>query len=253
VSTNAPKKQPKRRADPAVDGSGPKPADPPATAGNDVPPQVESPVSASAPVKHTRTHAVLIVPSLGHSDITGKFTRGKALGIYNELDIIDAYVATLVEELELDGVRVEVMGTRSKPGIRMGDRAKEVEKYRMVIHCCSGFADKPDTLKNISTVTCGPRRSFTLANAISEAVNDWGHCHVWGHRSAKVTIGHEDPLLNVDDTLGVRIEPFLINGADVEMYASKLPQLGRSIAAAISSYLLQRNEARSGHIIAVGG
>jgi hypothetical protein len=218
-----------------------------------VAPGVSTESEPEKPQRHIRTHAVLVVPSLGHSDFAGKFTRGQALGRYSELDIIDAYVATLVEELELDGVRVEVMGTRSRPGIRMVDRHKDVEKYRMVIHCCAGWAEKPDTLKNISTVTCGPRRSFTLANALSEAVNDWGHCYVWGHRSAKVTIGHEDPLLNVDDTLGVRIEPFQLNGPDIETYAAKLPQLGRSIASSISSYLLQRNEGRAGHIIAIGG
>lgn len=229
-----------------------------APTGQDPAVPVAAPVPApepvpEAPAKHVRTHAVLIIPSLGHTDLAGRFTRGRLAGNINELDVIDGYVEALVQELEESNIRVEVMDTRSRPGIPMALRHTKIEKHRMVLHCCGGANEGEPSSKNYSMIACGPRNSFAIATAINEAVEDWGSCYVFEHKAAKIAMKHADPVINVEDTIGVRIEPFQINGPKADVYAGKLRQLGVAIAAAVVGYLDARGEGHAGYISRVGG
>lgn len=192
-----------------------------------------------------RTHAVLVVPGYGHSDASGAYDMGYSAGRYTQMDVVDGYMETLVEELDIDGIRVEVMPTRKRPGVRDLDRHRHVEPNQMVIHLsCGYYTGKTPPQKNMSAVFYGPAEAKDLAKEVSEAMSTWGQCYVWGHRNARPEPSPEK-IINVEKTMGLRIEPILLNGPDLEEYMQRLPALGTCLGRAISSYLMVRNHARA--------
>lgn len=201
-----------------------------------------------------RIHSVLIVPDLGHGG-TGRYDRGRSIGRFSELDVIDGYVPTFVEELDHDGIRVSVMPTRSSPGVALPARPHLVEPNQLVIHCCAGwgdFGDRVPALKNITRVHYGDGGKEP-AEEISEAVSEWGQCYVYGHRTANPLGRKEDPVIRVKGSIGVRIEPFLLDGPDAETYLAQLPRLGVALGRAVSSYLRTRGLAQARGVIRLGG
>jgi len=199
-----------------------------------------------------RIHTVYIVPAFGHSDALGAYTRGQAFGRYCEMDVVDGYLHTLTEELDSDGIRFEVMPTRRAPGVVEPLRYRHVEPHSLVLHLCSGVTDKAPHAKNISHVYHGGGPSKDIALEISDAVFEWGQCTVFGHRKANPCEHKNDPLLTAPGALGVRIEPFLLNGPDAGDYMTRLANLGVCIGRAVSSYLMVRSQARARGVIGIG-
>lgn len=192
-----------------------------------------------------RTHEVLIVPAFGHADAHGCYNQGLHIGAYSELDVIDAYLPNLVEELETDGIRYRVLPTRSRPGVPEDRRHLHVERFQLVLHLGVGvYAGRSPPAKNISAVYFGTPLAKDIAKEISEALCTWGQCYVWGHRNSRPEPLKTDPVINADDTLGVKIEPFMLNGPDAKEYLARLPELGTAIGRAVSSYLMVRGQAR---------
>jgi hypothetical protein len=194
-----------------------------------------------------RIHSVLIVPDLGHCG-AGRYDRGRSIGRFAELDAIDGYVEAFAEELDNDGVRVATLPTRSNPGVPLEHRAGRVEANQLVIHCCAGwgdFGDKTHTVKNITRVHYGSGGARELAEEISEAASEWGQCYVFGHRTANPDNRKADPLLSVKGALGIRIEPFLLDGPDADTYLAHLHRLGVALGRAVSSYLRIRGLAQA--------
>lgn len=200
-----------------------------------------------------RVHSVLIVPGYGHSDSFGGYDRGQVVGRYCELDVVDGYLEPLCDELDSDGVRFEVMDTRSRPGVPAGKRAAKIEGHRLVLHLCAGFDKDPPQAKNLSRVFYRNTGSKDIAEEIAESVSEWGQCFVFGHRTANPSQQSEDPLLDVPNTLAVRIEPFILNGPDADEYMRRLPQLGICLARAVAGYLMTRNQARARGVVQIGG
>lgn len=202
-----------------------------------------------------RIHSVLIVPDLGHGG-PSCYDRGRSIGRFAELDVIDGYVPALAEELDHDGVRVEVMPTRSSPGVPHATRAGRVEPNQLVIHCCSGWgelADKPQVVKNITRVFFGETGSKELAEEVSEAASEWGQCFVFGHRTANPHGRKADPVIHVKGSVGIRLEPFMLDGPDANTYLAQLPRLGVAVGRAISNYLRTRGLAQARGVIRLGG
>lgn len=199
-------------------------------------------------------HQVLVVPGRGHSDDEGLFDLGRCIGRYSELDVIDGYVSSLVDELENDGIRYQVLPTRQRPGIRAGERFLHVEQFTLVLHLCAGWAEGDAPAKNASSVFFGGGTGGArdLAEALSDAMGDWGQCYVFGHRTTKPGRLKTDTLLGVPDTIAARVEPFALNGADVEEYMRRLPALGEALGRAVSGFLMSRGQARARQAIGLG-
>jgi hypothetical protein len=206
-----------------------------------------------------RIHSVLIVPGFGHSANDGTYDRGRAFGRYCELDVVDGYLPNLVEELDIDGIRFEVLPTRSRPGIIVKARERFVTPNHMVLHLGGGWFEGAGTRRgeklappaNASAIYYGTSESRHLAKELTEALQSWGQCYVWGHKCAKSELDKDDLLLTREETLAARVEPFHLNGPDVEAYMERLPQLGTALGRAISGYLMTRGEARARGVISL--
>jgi hypothetical protein len=197
-------------------------------------------------------HSVLVVPGLGHLG-DGLRDRGRSIGRYAELDVVEGYATTLVEELEESGVRVETLATHTKPGWPYAKRATLVEANRLVLHLCAGFDDAPPESRNISRTFFGSPQAKDAAEEISESIAEWGQCFVYGHKTANPSDKTEDPVVKVPGTLGIRIEPFVLNGPNADEYMRRLPQLGVCIARAVSGYLFSRSQAKARGVVNIGG
>jgi hypothetical protein len=153
-----------------------------------------------------------------------------------EVDLIDRYVACIADELTDGGIRHRVVNTRKAPGTHPDDRFHNVFDYCLPITCAIGFNDAKKIKQHYNT-------SFVLGNEemprrfmdeLSEVVGHWGSLYVHGHKTAS-------PQVQKD--LGIRIEPFLINGPSATEYAQRLTQLGRDIGRYLSDFLRSRGDA----------
>lgn len=196
-----------------------------------------------------RTHSVVIVPDYGHSAPDGSYDRGLVCGRYSELDVIDGYLPTLIEELDIDGIRFEVMNTRSPPGVAHDKRHTLIEPHSLVLHLgCGRFDGKAMPSKNISCVYFGGD-GRVHAKELSEALFTWGQCYVYGHRAARPEPMKADRVINAEGAAGIRIEPFMLDGPDTDVYLSRLAELGTAIGRAVSSHLMVTKQARARMVI----
>lgn len=194
-------------------------------------------------------HEILIIPAYGHSDDDGNWTPGHTIGKYHEVDLIDSYVASMIEEFEYAKIRYSVVNTRKHPGIRESARAALVEPNRLVLHCQLGWAGKErkgQISDNWSCVYYNQDTSFNIARKVSETIGQWGKCTCFSHAERKPR-KVEDAIL--DSALAITIEPFALNLPGVDDYAMRLRPLGREIANVITAYLegqASRSKAYSG-------
>lgn len=196
-------------------------------------------------------HQVLIVPGFGHTNDAGEYDRGRASGRVSETDIIDGYLPSLMDELDVEDIRWALLDTRSRPGVKASDRPARVEPGSLVLHCLAGWADKqPRIHKNFSQVLYSQDTSYQLADEIGESIGQWGQCWAYGHKTANPR-KTSDPLLEVAQTRAIAIEPFLLNGPDAENYWGRLDQLGVVIARALSDHLRARSYAQRGSKVRV--
>jgi hypothetical protein len=192
-------------------------------------------------------HEILIVPAYGHSTDRDLWDRGPAVGSVTGLDVVDAYVSALIEELDAEGIRYRVLDTRTSPGIRESERWQHVEANSLVLHClASGLPDgkKPVNKKNQTEVWYGGDRSLTLADEMCEALAQWGHCYVFGHRTANPRHDGKTHLLNAPETKALAISPFWINGPDAPDYLERLNELGQTIARCLADHLTSKGHAQ---------
>ncbi len=201
-----------------------------------------------------RIHSVLIVPDHGHGG-TGRYDRGRSIGPFSELDVVNGYVPNLLDELDHDGIRVDIMPTAASPGVPVSHRAGRIETNQLVLHCCAGwgdFGDRAHTVKNITRVFFGLDGSKEIAEEMSEAASEWGQCYVFGHRTAN-PVRKDDPVIQVAGSVGIRVEPFMLDGPDASTYLAHLPRLGTALGRAVSNYLRTRGLAQSRGVIRLGG
>jgi hypothetical protein len=193
-----------------------------------------------------RVHQVVLVPGYGHSSDSGEYERGRVAGALAEVDIINGYLPSLMDELDIEDIRWTILDTRTRPGVRTAARPAAVEPFSLVVHCLAGWSDKTiKNGKNHTQVAYSQESSFQLADELAESIGQWGHCWAHGHKTAnprKV----EDALLSVAETKAVAIEPFLLNGPDVDAYVRRLDELGVVVARAIAEHLKTRSQAIRG-------
>lgn len=199
-----------------------------------------------------RIHQVVVVRSLG-ATVGGRYSRGNyALGL-NELDVIDGYFPTIIEELEAESIRYEVMETRDRPGTPAESRQKHVPPFSLVLHLRAGWfpTTKAIPKTNLTTISYGGQRSRILAEEMADAVGQWGTCWAFGHRIGNPRVVDNDPLLLVEETKAVAIEPFALNGADAPEYLKRLPQLGSVIGRAVADHLKTREQAITHEVVSL--
>ena len=165
------------------------------------------------------------------------------------MDLIDLITVPLAELLEEYNIRYTMANTRRYPGIMKKNRPGIIEPFSLVLEIGLDWHDRPRQY-NVSQVFCGKDGSSRFAEILSDALSEWGTCAVFGHRSGNARIV-DDPLLNSPDCIGVRIEPYAINGPNAGEYIKKSRNLARDLAAVIAEFTVRRSEARSANPISV--
>ena len=195
---------------------------------------------------------IVIVPSCGHTDNSGHFDRGHTLPNLAEVDLVDMIVAPLCEFLEEYGVRHEVMPTRKHPGVAAALRAEQVYPGSVVVEIAAGWFPQPRT-RNYSQVMFGSGHisNNSLAEIFSDQLAEWGSCAVYGHRSCNPKRS-DDALLNVPDTVSVRIEPFALNGPDIDCYMRRVRYLGQDLAHVLIEFTTTRGLCKARETITFG-
>lgn len=194
---------------------------------------------------------VFIVPGMGFSDENGSYDPGRAHRNIMEVDLIDEVTASLESELELENIRYQTLNTRKKPGFKLDERHKEVPPSSLVIHIRGGFYDngKNPAWFNGSAIFYGRSEDLKLAQVIADTMGDWGQCAVYGHKKSKPKLDQDDHLIAAKLSMPVfRIEPFFINGPNVDDYWKRISLLGRDLGLCLSGWLKERGFAADRHV-----
>lgn len=172
-----------------------------------------------------RINQVMVVPEYNHLDM------GTHQANFCEHDIIDAYVSTLCESLENDGIHFSV---ESKP--------QAVTQNTLLIYCRSGMGGSCNGT-NSSTIYYA-ETSKKLCEYAIESVSEWGKCYVDTAHKTKERKMPDHPLFSFPDTMAIAVDPFVPGGPRHEEYMVRLPQLGQMLAQAVFGLLLERREIR---------
>lgn len=177
---------------------------------------------------------------MGHSDTEGKYSRGVAIPKISELDIVDYYLPEVVEQLEIACVPYEVMNTRKWPGTKPEARAALIEELHIVVELAIGWHKKP-LQRNGSCIYFAHEDAKKFAWRISEALTEWGRCTAFSHSSHEPRETKDYPWLSAASLRAIRIEPFAINGPNIDDYLKRLPMLGRDIGYTLAAWAKEQN------------
>lgn len=182
-----------------------------------------------------RISEIVIVPGAGHLG-PGTYSRGHALGMYAEVDLVDTYVQALVDELDGNRVRHRVLDTRTGPGVPADVHLTAVYPGSLVLVCGCGWnaAKKVKAAHNASAVT-STKAAAPLARDLAAVLGHWGGLYVFGHRTENAAVA-SDPFFP-QDGFGIRLEPLQVNGPSVGDYGRWLGNLGRDIGRHLAEWL----------------
>jgi hypothetical protein len=182
-------------------------------------------------------HEVLLAPGCGYGGDAG-FDPGHRCRTMHEFNILDGFVRDLCDAMELQRIRHKVLPVLNSPGIEPDERWKHFEANQLVVNLRLGW-DPPSSAgtNNWSQVQHGDFASVKLARTLTDAVGQWGRCHVYGHQTRNPRRDRKDPLLNREETAGVRIIPFALNGPRAWEYATRLKSLAQGLVWAFKEYL----------------
>ena len=182
----------------------------------------------------SRIHEILIIPAAGHGG-PGVYSRGATIDTLAEVDIVDQYVRSLVDELDQSSIRHRVVPTRRAPGTPENSRFDLVQDHILPIVCSVGWDPSKNKLSsaNISTVRFGLDMPHAFAAGLVDAMAHWGSLYVHGHRRSTP--------LGAEGVRGIVLEPFRINGPSALQYAAKLDKLGRDLGRYIADYCFMKN------------
>ncbi len=168
-----------------------------------------------------RIHSIVLIPGAGHSG-PGVYDRGHVIGNMAEVDLVDIYVRTIVEEFENSLLRHRVVPTRKAPGTHIDDRYDEIFEYELPVLCKMGWNDikKGRAMSNFSSVYAGEDVPLGLAREVADVMRHWGQLYVHGHRTSDVI---------QQKARGLTLVPFQINGHEADSYAKHLDKLGRDL------------------------
>ncbi len=179
-----------------------------------------------------RIHEIVLIPSAGHLG-PGVYTRGHSVDAMAEVELVDHYVRSFVDELDQSSIRYRVVPTRNGPGIAPEHWYDGTAEANSLPILCSIGWDKSvhrSAATNTSSVRFSPAVSSALASGIVETMAHWGSLYVHGHRRSTPV---EDEAVK-----GIVLEPFRINGPAAAQYAARLDKLGRDLGRFIADYCL---------------
>lgn len=150
----------------------------------------------------------------------------------------------MIEELDTENVRFAVMDTRKFPGVKEKDRPAAIEDGDMVIHLAGGWHAGPRALpRNTTMVSYGHQGSLGLAETMADYIGQWGACYVFGHSTANPRRVNEKQNPLIQRPHSIAIEPFFLNGPDVQEYMKRGSELGTVIARCVAGYLREKGVA----------
>jgi hypothetical protein len=184
----------------------------------------------------SRIHEIVLIPSAGHLG-PGVYTRGHTVDAMAEVDLVDQYLRSLVDELDQSSIRYRVVPTRKGPGVAPERRYDGVAEANALPILCGIGWDKSVNKSagtNTSAVRFAGGVSSALAAGLVETMAHWGALYVHGHRRST-------PVQDESMRGGLIIEPFRLNGPDAVQYAARLDKLGRDLGRFIADYCLGKN------------
>ncbi len=177
--------------------------------------------------------SILIDPAHGYYE-ANKYGRGHSSGHLIEVEVVDKYILGICDELDLEGIRWQILETRKSPGLSEAARKERCQPGMLVLSCHSHMM-KDDTIP-ASYITCGKNpASEDLADKLAKSLTEWGKGVTWLHTSV---VSHDTPQEGVlaSENVSVQIEPFALNAPCAEGYAAKLDELGRVIGRSVAAY-----------------
>ena len=180
---------------------------------------------------------VLLVPGAGH--INGEFSLGNQSGRLNEYDLSNQVIAYMSDILENHNIKHSVVPIKLGPGLSNDEIMLMYEPATLVIKFAFRKSVAATRLHNQSDVYHSPHTKVRhLAEAVSQALADWGTCAVYGHMAGKTKKVSNLPFV------GLEVAPFLIDGPHAKDYAKRTIELGRDLAYSISDFLTELKMAR---------
>lgn len=166
----------------------------------------------------------------------GLYTRGHSVDAMAEVELVDQYVRSLVDELDQSSIRYRVVPTRRQPGVPPEHRYDGIDESHALPILCSIGWDKSvnkSAATNASSVRFHGSVPSALAFGLVDAMAHWGALYAHGHRRST-------PVQD-DNARGIILEPFRINGPDAALYAARLDRLGRDLGRFIADYCVGKN------------
>lgn len=215
-------------------------------------PQTSAPLTGGRSEMITR---ILIDPGHGFCDENGKADRGCAVAALSELDVINGYMPALIEQLEMESLRADVLETRKAPGLKPLDRALKADNTTIVVSLHCGWkptlndsngsfnAQKPSmSALNGSKALFNSPEAKELAQILARECYEWGKQvnAVHDNLGAKKS---DDGILAAKNCIAVEIQPFMLNGNAEMNYADPmvLERLGMRLGMAIARYAKDLN------------
>jgi hypothetical protein len=156
-------------------------------------------------------------------------------------DVVWGYLPELVGGLIAAGCFVHVWDAERD---RL-DRELADARFDIVLDLSQDLAPAPRPpsrrrpVANASRVQYGTAESAALAVELAEAVAEWGHCCVYGHRYVPPELRAELARpRGMQPLYALAIEPFALEGPNVPAYLAQLRLLGCAVAAAIADHFL---------------
>lgn len=182
----------------------------------------------------SRIHEILIIPAAGHGG-PGVYSRGHQIDALCEVDLVDQYVRSLIDELDQSSIRHRIISTRKPPGTPEALRYETAGVAVLPVVCSIGWDNSHNKLSaaNGSVIKFGLDIPGALTAGLADVVAHWGSLYVHGHRRS-TPVGSEK-------VQGIVIEPFRINGPGALQYAARLDKLGRDIGRYLADYCVGKN------------
>ena len=184
---------------------------------------------------------VYLIPGGGHWG-TGTYERGPSIGLFSELDVVDQYLPHIIDQLELAGIHYEVLNTRSTPGLNKEEMKALYDAKSLVLWLSCGWFHKT-RVRNGSFVHfhATSKNSQKVAFELLDALQEWGTCSAFGHVKNAPKPSSDDFLLGQNDSVCLKVEPFVLNGPNYEDYLRRLRPLGDEIGRFVSDLILTHN------------
>lgn len=191
-----------------------------------------------------RIHEIILIPGAGHAG-HGVYERGHFTDAHAEVDLVDNYARTIIEELDNSLIRYRVVNTRKAPGTPYINRFDFALPHCLPIVLTMGWIEskKVRAMHNVSAISAHKDAPPRLVAEFADAMRHWGGLYVHGHRCA-------EPM--EQDAPGITIAPFQINGPNTADYAQRLDKLGRDLGRVIVDFCRSRQDDAAIRITAGG-